>query len=569
MVPFDVVERLEAAGQRRGDELRGEFVADLFALRVEEAPGGEDRAGGQTHPARLLHPRQQRGGDRRGFAVFLLDRVLGGDDDAGPAQRLAEDFVEGGEDRVGEDVGAGDEGDAEDDGEDRRQGPHLARPETLQGEAGHSRFCSSITSSAEPGAASLTIFPSCRVTRRSAWAAAAGSWVTITTVWPKSSTAPRSSRRTSALAFESRLPVGSSAKTTAGLLTSARATATRCCWPPESSAGRWVRRSSSPTVRTRVSIHCRSGLRPAIESGSTRFSSAVKTGIRLKNWKTKPSLSRRSSVSAESSSPVMSTPSSSTVPEVGLSSPARMCISVDLPDPEGPMIAVKRSRSKLVLTPARASTAASPSPKRRWRSVATTTGPLTLTARHGIAPALYPARVPLADRFNGLLIDLDGVIWVGREPVPGSVEALRALLGAGKRIVFVTNNPGRLPEAYAERLQGLGVAVEPGQIVTAGVAEARLAGEAGGAGGTALVLGDAPLKEMVAATGARLLEGPDAEEADVVVVSGHGGFDYGELKTAKFALDCGARLFATSHDPTMPYPGGRPPGRGAVLAAGD
>jgi HAD superfamily hydrolase (TIGR01450 family) len=194
---------------------------------------------------------------------------------------------------------------------------------------------------------------------------------------------------------------------------------------------------------------------------------------------------------------------------------------------------------------------------------------LTLTARHGIAPALYPARVPLADRFDGLLIDLDGVVWVGREPVPGSVEALRALLDAGKRIVFVTNNPGRLPEAYAQRLQGLGVAVEPEQIVTAGVAVARLAGEAAAASdsGTAFVLGDAPLKEMVAAAGTRLLEDKEAEEADVVVVSGHGGFDYVELRTAKFALDRGARLFATSHDPTMPYPGGELPGTGAVLAA--
>jgi HAD superfamily hydrolase (TIGR01450 family) len=72
---------------------------------------------------------------------------------------------------------------------------------------------------------------------------------------------------------------------------------------------------------------------------------------------------------------------------------------------------------------------------------------------------------------------------------------------------------------------------------------------------------------MVAATGARLLEGTEAEEADVVVVSGHKDFDYGELKTAKFALDRGARLFATSHDPTMPYPGGELPGTGAVLAA--
>jgi len=175
--------------------------------------------------------------------------------------------------------------------------------------------------------------------------------------------------------------------------------------------------------------------------------------------------------------------------------------------------------------------------------------------------------VPLADRFDGLLIDLDGVVWIGRDPVPGSVEALRALLDEGKRIVFVTNNPGRLPEAYVERLRELGVEVGPEQIVTAGIAVARLAGEAAGEGGSAFVIGASPLKEMVAATGARLLEGDEAEGADVVVVSGHKDFNYGELKTAKFALDRGAWLFATSHDPTMPYPGGELPGTGAVLAA--
>jgi HAD superfamily hydrolase (TIGR01450 family) len=176
--------------------------------------------------------------------------------------------------------------------------------------------------------------------------------------------------------------------------------------------------------------------------------------------------------------------------------------------------------------------------------------------------------VPLADRFDGLLIDLDGVVWIGREPVPGSVEALRALLDGGKRIVFVTNNPGRPPEAYAERLGELGVAVGPEQIVTAGMVVARLAGEAAEEeGGSAFVIGGPALKEMVAATGARLLESEEGEEADVVVVSGHKEFDYGELKAAKFALDRGARLFATSHDPTMPYPGGELPGTGAVLAA--
>ena len=178
--------------------------------------------------------------------------------------------------------------------------------------------------------------------------------------------------------------------------------------------------------------------------------------------------------------------------------------------------------------------------------------------------------MPLADRFDGLLVDLDGVVWIGREPVPGSPEALRGLLEAGKRIVFVTNNPGRQPAAYAERLGELGVEVGEEQIVTAGMVAARLAGKAAlsaSEAGTAFVIGAEALKEMVAATGARVVEGEEAWDADVVVVSGHRGFDYGELLAAKRALDRGAALFATSHDPTMPYPGGELPGTGAVLAA--
>jgi HAD superfamily hydrolase (TIGR01450 family) len=175
--------------------------------------------------------------------------------------------------------------------------------------------------------------------------------------------------------------------------------------------------------------------------------------------------------------------------------------------------------------------------------------------------------VALADDFDGLLIDLDGVVWIGREPIPGSIETLAALLAAGKRIVFVTNNPAKFPAAYAERLRGLGVSVDAEQIVTAGVVAARLAGEAAGRGGGVFVIGGAPLKEMVAATGAALLEDEEGRGADVVVVSGHRDFNYAELLTAKRALDAGAALVGTSRDPTMPMPGGEWPGTGSVLAA--
>jgi HAD superfamily hydrolase (TIGR01450 family) len=113
----------------------------------------------------------------------------------------------------------------------------------------------------------------------------------------------------------------------------------------------------------------------------------------------------------------------------------------------------------------------------------------------------------------------------------------------------------------------MGVEVGEDRIVTAGIVVARLAGEAAGPGGSAFVIGGAALKEMVAGAGATLLEGERAREADAVVVAGHRDFDYGELLSAKLALDGGAALFATSHDPTMPMPGGDWPGTGAVLAA--
>jgi HAD superfamily hydrolase (TIGR01450 family) len=171
------------------------------------------------------------------------------------------------------------------------------------------------------------------------------------------------------------------------------------------------------------------------------------------------------------------------------------------------------------------------------------------------------------DEFDGFLVDLDGVVWVGRELVPGSVEALRTLIESGKELVFVTNNSVKQPEAYAVRLREAGVEIAANRVVTAGAATARLAAEQVGSTGTAFVIGAPGFKEAVAATGLTLLGGEAARSANAVVVSGHREFDYAELLTATFALRAGASLFATSRDPTLPMPGGAWPGTGATLAA--
>jgi len=170
----------------------------------------------------------------------------------------------------------------------------------------------------------------------------------------------------------------------------------------------------------------------------------------------------------------------------------------------------------------------------------------------------------LADQFDGLLVDLDGVVWVGREMVPGSVEALRELMERGVELVFVTNNPGKSASAYVKRLREAGIPVADDRVVTAGEATATLAAEKGR---TAFVIGAPAFHETVEAGGLKLLEDEGGCEAEIVVVSGHRGFDYGELLTATRALQRGAQLLATSRDPTMPMPGGAVPGTGAVLAA--
>jgi HAD superfamily hydrolase (TIGR01450 family) len=175
--------------------------------------------------------------------------------------------------------------------------------------------------------------------------------------------------------------------------------------------------------------------------------------------------------------------------------------------------------------------------------------------------------MPLGTEFDGLLVDLDGVVWIGEALVPGVREALRSLLDGGVRIVFVTNNPGKPAAFYAQRLREAGVTVDEERVVTAGIVTAKLAAERAGKGGTAFVIGARAFKEEVETAGLELLAAERGSEAEVVLVSGHRGFDYEELLTATLTLQRGAALFATSRDPTLPMPGGAWPGTGSILAA--
>lgn len=174
---------------------------------------------------------------------------------------------------------------------------------------------------------------------------------------------------------------------------------------------------------------------------------------------------------------------------------------------------------------------------------------------------------PLLDRYDQLILDLDGCVWVGEQPVDGSVDAIAALREGGKRVVFVTNSSWHSSEEYVTRLWRLGVRASLADVVTVGGALQHLLAETR-AGRTAFVIGQECLRRHVRDAGLKLLNGTDlASRAEVVVVGGTDQFSYDDLRDASLAARRGGDLLATARDPTLPMPDGMWPGTGAIVAA--
>jgi len=168
----------------------------------------------------------------------------------------------------------------------------------------------------------------------------------------------------------------------------------------------------------------------------------------------------------------------------------------------------------------------------------------------------------LADEYGAFLFDLDGVVFVGDEPVTGAVETLRRLRDAGKEIQFVTNNSQHTRRAFAEKLTGFGIDARPEQITSAASATAEYLADRG-VESVHLVGMDGFRTEL----GRRGID--DSErDADAVVV----GFDptvtYDDIETAtRLVYERDLPLVATSGDTSYPSGDGVAPGTGAILRA--
>ena len=172
----------------------------------------------------------------------------------------------------------------------------------------------------------------------------------------------------------------------------------------------------------------------------------------------------------------------------------------------------------------------------------------------------------LVDRYELIVLDLDGVVVLGDRPVDGAPEALERLRKMGKKIRFVTNNASRRRDEVAALLTGIGVAAEPGEVLTSAAAAAELLAGRYPGGSRVLVVGAQALADEVDAVGLTVVT--EAKDEPVAVVQGYGPkVGWVDLAEACVAIRAGAQWIATNTDRTLPTPRGPLPGNGALVAA--
>jgi 4-nitrophenyl phosphatase len=187
-----------------------------------------------------------------------------------------------------------------------------------------------------------------------------------------------------------------------------------------------------------------------------------------------------------------------------------------------------------------------------------------------------------------LLVDLDGVLYRGSDPVPGIAALLARRAALGDDVVYVTNNSMWYREEYVERIAGMGAPVTGDQIVSSPRATALYLRDhepsvrhvlTVGAGGMDRELADAGFRvtragdagELIRGDGVEGTDGGNGWEAagrpDAVVVGLDPKIDYLRLSVATDCVRAGALFIATNRDPGYPTERAIRPGAGSIVAA--
>lgn len=159
------------------------------------------------------------------------------------------------------------------------------------------------------------------------------------------------------------------------------------------------------------------------------------------------------------------------------------------------------------------------------------------------------------------LIDMDGVLVSGRQPIPGAPEFIQRLRERKRKFLILTNNPMYTPGDLAHRLQSNGLDVNPERIFTSAMATALFM-QKQKAGNKVFAIGESGLTTALHNAGFILTD----IEPDYVVLGDTFAYNYESIKKAVRLLAAGARFIATSPDVNGPSEGGIVPACGAMAA---
>jgi 4-nitrophenyl phosphatase len=167
---------------------------------------------------------------------------------------------------------------------------------------------------------------------------------------------------------------------------------------------------------------------------------------------------------------------------------------------------------------------------------------------------------------DGIILDIDGTVARGAEPLPGALDVLTTLRERGLRHAFFTNDNQQPVRAWQKKLAAMGIEAQSDEVVTSALVAAEAVAELY-AGRRVLVVGGEGLFEAMQAVGVTTLGWDRAAAAEVVVMGKDPAFDQDRLALVCKAIWSGAAFVATNYDPRVPIAEGFAPGTGPMVKA--
>ena len=176
-------------------------------------------------------------------------------------------------------------------------------------------------------------------------------------------------------------------------------------------------------------------------------------------------------------------------------------------------------------------------------------------------------------QYAAVILDLDGVVYIGADAVPFAVEALNAVHAQGSILAAATNNANRPAEVVAHHLHSLGLTIEVSNVMTSAQAAAQHLATILPDGALVLAVGGDGVADALLSVGLVPLRASqdlaisnDVANVAAAVLVGYGPqVAWFDLAAAHWAIERGRPWFATNTDPTVPLAYGRAPGNGAMV----